>query len=126
MPNQDDLKKATGFTGGIKFGGGDTGFEPINQPGNFGVKLTPLVTSKTIRFPKGTSIYGWYVTPGDVSPGAGTVDAGPVASPAAYMDDIPLSVPNRGNITVPVKLAVDTDVIFVATGLVAGEVYVSL
>lgn len=126
MTTFDDLKKPTGFSGGVAFGGGDTPYAKIAQPGYFGVLLTALTPAKTIRLPADTSIFGYMIVPGDVSPSAGTVDAGFTGTLEAYIADGDLTVPSKANLTTAVKLAADQDVIFTATGLVSGEVFVAL
>lgn len=126
MSTLDDLKKPTGFTGGVAFGGGDTPYAKFPQPAYLGVLLTALTPSKTVALPAGTSIYGYMITPDFTSPSAGTVDVGFTGSLDAYVADGVLTAPSKADLTTAVKLAADQDVIFNATGLVGGNVYVTL
>lgn len=125
MSNTNDFMKATGFSGGVKFGGGDTGTDEINQPGYFGVKLNALTTTKTIKLPAGYIALGYLIAPGDTVPSAGTIDVGYTGALDTYLADAALTAPDAG-VLLPARRSVDTDVIFNATGLVDGEVFVSL
>lgn len=124
----DDYKKATGFSGGVKFGGGDTGGAEINQPGYFGVKFTyPDVASKTLRLPKGAVIWGHMVLPGENAPTAGTADIGTDAAPDTIVADVAIDAPLKADrevatVVTPLTLTEDTDIVFTPTGLVDGEV----
>lgn len=123
----DTYKKATGFSGGIKFGGGDTDTDEINQPGYFGVKLRPGVLTKTIRLPKGAVIWGYMALPGEAAPSAGTADIGTAAAPDTIIADVDLTAASKADRLVvadvtPLRLTEDTDIVFTATGLVDGEI----
>lgn len=124
----DDFKKATGFTGGVKFGGGDTDTDEINQPGFFGRKLTVNAPVAKFTLPKGTVLFAYMILPDEAGvPSAGTVDAGPTGGTAdAYIADGPLTAPALTALAAPVRLAVDTEITLTATGLAGGSAYVAL
>lgn len=125
MPNTEDYRKPTNFSGGISAGGGDTGSDKITQLTYIGVKLTATTLSKTITLPAGTCIFGYAIMPGENLPGAGTVDAGYSGSLDAYIADGILTAPSKANLTTAVRLSAAQDVIFTATGL-TGDVFVAL